>query len=423
MSDESVEERLAGSSRDRGTLIGVGAFWLAKWSLATVSIAAGAWVLGWLVGHLWVILLPVLLALVVSTVLWPPTRLLRRVGFPPALAAATSLILFFIVVGGVLALIVPSVVSQAPELADKATDGVGKVQDLARGTADQPARRPDRQRRPGDRHAASGQRNRDRIGCLHRRQHSRLHSGDPRAGVGAGFFFVKDGPKFLPWLHAMAGAKAGVHLAEVLRRVWDTLGGFIRTQAVVSMIDAVFIGAGLLILGVPLAPVLAITDVLRWVHPDRRCIRRGRTGRAGRAGRQRPHHGDHRAGDHPRGATDRGQRAAADPAEQVDEPARGHRASGGHRGRFASSASSARSLPFRSPPPQPCSSGTSNEQIDERSDEKKANVIAREVSEKQDVPGDEPPKIVHDDEAHNQTKADGDKAVSDKAVSDKAESD
>lgn len=40
--------------------------------------------------------------------------------------------------------------------------------------------------------------------------------------------------------------------------MWDTLGGFIRTQALVSLIDAVFIGAGLLILGVPLAPVLAI---------------------------------------------------------------------------------------------------------------------------------------------------------------------
>ncbi|MGK2887605.1 MAG: AI-2E family transporter, partial [Rhodococcus sp. (in: high G+C Gram-positive bacteria)] len=70
------------------------------------------------------------------------------------------------------------------------------------------------------------------------------------------FFFVKDGPRFLPWMRGLAGGKAGGHIAEVLSRMWDTLGGFIRTQAIVSAIDAIFIGIGLLILGVPLAPVL-----------------------------------------------------------------------------------------------------------------------------------------------------------------------
>ena len=39
---------------------------------------------------------------------------------------------------------------------------------------------------------------------------------------------------------------------------WSTLSGFIRTQALVSGIDAVFIGAGLLIVGVPLAIPLAV---------------------------------------------------------------------------------------------------------------------------------------------------------------------
>ncbi|MDK6966569.1 AI-2E family transporter, partial [Escherichia coli] len=39
---------------------------------------------------------------------------------------------------------------------------------------------------------------------------------------------------------------------------WNTLSGYIRTQAIVSLIDAVFIGAGLAILNVPLAMVLAV---------------------------------------------------------------------------------------------------------------------------------------------------------------------
>ena len=41
-------------------------------------------------------------------------------------------------------------------------------------------------------------------------------------------------------------------------RSWNTLSGFIRTQAIVSMVDAIFIGLGLLLLGVPLWPVLAV---------------------------------------------------------------------------------------------------------------------------------------------------------------------
>ena len=110
--------------KDRGDLIGVGCLWLAKWSLILISIAAGAWVLGWLIGHLWVILLPVLLAVIVATVLWPPAKLMMRLGFPAALAATVSLVVFFVVIGGVITLIIPSVAEQAPELVDKASGGI-----------------------------------------------------------------------------------------------------------------------------------------------------------------------------------------------------------------------------------------------------------------------------------------------------------
>ena len=40
--------------------------------------------------------------------------------------------------------------------------------------------------------------------------------------------------------------------------MWSTLGGFIRTQAIVSLVDATFIGIGLFILQVPLAGVLVV---------------------------------------------------------------------------------------------------------------------------------------------------------------------
>ena len=72
------------------------------------------------------------------------------------------------------------------------------------------------------------------------------------------FFFIKDGPGFLPWLRRETGPDIGGHLTEVFSRSWNTLGDFIRVQAIVSFVDAFFIGLGLVVLGVPLAPALAV---------------------------------------------------------------------------------------------------------------------------------------------------------------------
>jgi hypothetical protein len=72
------------------------------------------------------------------------------------------------------------------------------------------------------------------------------------------FFFIKDGHRFLPWLATLGGQRAGMHVSELLARVWGTIGGFIRTQSLVAFIDAVLIGIGLAILGVPLAIPLAV---------------------------------------------------------------------------------------------------------------------------------------------------------------------
>lgn len=244
--------------RERGEVIGAGGLWLAKWSLCLAAIAIGALVVGWILQKLWVIALPVMLAIVVSTVLWPPTRALTKRGVPPAGAASITLLIFFALFGGVVALIVPSVVDQAPELANKATQGIQQVQDWLKGP---PVNLQDDQIDTAV-HAITSKLQESGTAIA-----SGVFTGVTTAGsmvvtlflvLILAFFFVKDGPRFIPWLHGVSGGRAGRHLEEVLGRMWDTLGGFIRTQALVSLIDAVFIGAGLLILGVPLAPVLAI---------------------------------------------------------------------------------------------------------------------------------------------------------------------
>ncbi|MGI5218652.1 AI-2E family transporter [Nocardia sp. CA-290969] len=250
------------SSLDRGDVIGSGVLWLAKWALCVVAIAAGAWVLGFLAAKLWVVLLPVLLAIVVATVLWPPTGLLVRIGLPPAAAASLTLIGFIGVLAGGIALIVPSVVDQVPELSDKATTGINTVRDWLQGP---PLNMRDEQLDSAVDAVVS------RVQSSAEQIASGVFTGVSTATsvlvtlflvLVLSFFFIKDGPRFLPWLHKFLGGRSGRHFEEVLVRVWQVLGGFIRTQALVSFIDAFFIGLGLVILGVPLWGVLtALTFV------------------------------------------------------------------------------------------------------------------------------------------------------------------
>ncbi|WP_280230896.1 AI-2E family transporter [Nocardia cyriacigeorgica] len=261
--DKTAAEKAARDrTPNRGDAIGVGVLWLAKWALCVVAIAAGAWVIGNVVAKLWVVLLPVLLAIVVATVLWPPARWLMDHKLRPAAAASITVIGFLAVLAGVIALIVPSVVDQAPDLADKSTEGINKVRDWLQGP---PLNVRDEQ-----------------LDSAVDAVVTRLQSSAEQIATGVftgvsaatsalitlflvlvlSFFFIKDGPRFLPWLHNTVGSPAGRHLEEVLARVWAVLGGFIRTQAVVSMIDAVLIGLGLVILDVPLALVLAVITFL-----------------------------------------------------------------------------------------------------------------------------------------------------------------
>jgi putative heme transporter len=223
-----------------------------------VAVAAALWVLSWVIGKTWVILLPVVLAVIVCTVLWPPVRWLRGRGSPPAAAALAVLVAALAVLAGILAAVAPAIVNQVGELAEQATAGVVQVRDWLDGP---PLNISDAQLNSAA----------DAINDTLNSSSAKIAAG-LFTGVGAAtsalvtvftaivvaFFLLKDGPGFIPWLRRTAGMPAAPHLAEILQRVWATLGGFIRTQALVSLVDAVLIGIGLVVLGVPLAYALAI---------------------------------------------------------------------------------------------------------------------------------------------------------------------
>lgn len=250
------------ASRDRATVIEDGLAGLQRWGLRLVLIAAGVFVIGWTIGQLWVVVFPMILALIVSTALQPSATWLRDHKVPTALAAVIVLLGFLLVVTGVIAILTPQVAGQAPELAQSASAGLQRIRDwLTEG----PLGLSDGQITRAI--AAVQEKLKESADAISSGVFSTL-SAATSAVVNLvlvlmlTFYFVKDGHKFRPWVTSLGGENAGAHAAELMTRTWNTLGGFIRTQTIVALIDAIIIGVGLTIIGVPLAIPLAVVTFM-----------------------------------------------------------------------------------------------------------------------------------------------------------------
>ncbi|MGQ3158128.1 MAG: AI-2E family transporter [Aeromicrobium sp.] len=244
--------------RDRAVVIDQAFAVLQRWGLRLVVLAAAVYVLGWIVGHLWMVFFPLSLALLVATVLAPPVTWLRRHKVPSGLAAALVMIGFIAAIVAAIAVLTPQVAGQAPAIASQASDGLQRVRDWL---TDGPLQLSDGQITRAI--SAVQDKLQESAAAISSGIFSTL-SAATNAVINLvlvlmlTFFFVKDGHRFLPWLATLGGRRAGEHVTELLSRTWNTLGGFIRTQTLVAFIDAVIIGIGLAILGVPLAVPLAV---------------------------------------------------------------------------------------------------------------------------------------------------------------------
>jgi predicted PurR-regulated permease PerM len=227
-------------------------------SAQLLLIVAAVIVIGYVLGKLWVVLLPVVLGLLFTTVLWPPTRFLRRHGWPPALASVVVLLVFLAAIGGIIAVIAPQVVSQVEELANGVTGGLQQVQDYIAGP---PLNLGDEQiGNAVDSVINTVQSNAQNIASYAVTTATTIGNVllNLVLALVLTFFFLKDGPKWTPWLAAQAGPRAAPHIAALSGKAWTTLSEFIRQQALVGFVDAFFIGLGLLVLGVPLVLPLSV---------------------------------------------------------------------------------------------------------------------------------------------------------------------
>ena len=202
--------------------------------------------------------LPIIVALLASTLLLPLVRWLKRHGVPDALAAAVD-VAAVLVLAAIATAVAPSVGDQFGELRPRAEDGVRQATDVL---ADPPFNVSQSELRPVD---DGIERLRENSGPLARGvQSGAVMLGEIVTGLIVAvlltFFLLKDGERMWGYVLRLMGTRSREHADELGRRVYAALAGYVRGIALVGFVDAILIGLALVIIGVPLVvPMMVIT--------------------------------------------------------------------------------------------------------------------------------------------------------------------
>lgn len=239
-------------ARERLRRWGIRAWWV-------LGIAGVLFLLGYVASLLSLVLIPVVLALFPATLLLPVAKWLKDRGLPDALAAIVALLGGILLIAAVIGTMVPLVRAELPDLVASAGEGVAELEEfLAEGPLGMEV---------------------DGLSGLLERAAEQFGGGgdgeDPGQAAEAAvtafefiagfllmivllFFYLRDEARLARGILDWVPARARPHVRDMCVRIWDTVGPYFRGQLLVALVDAVFIGAGLLLLRIPLAVPLAV---------------------------------------------------------------------------------------------------------------------------------------------------------------------
>lgn len=232
---------------------------LAAYSWRLLVIAAAGIAIVALLVRLRVVLFPIIIATFLAVALTPIAGALKRRGAPKALATALSFLLFFGVLGGVIALVVPTVADEVDDLGGtiaEATNSLERwlIDDI--GVTEKRLETVRDQISQSARNTATGSSSAILGGAV--------LVGEVIAGfvlsLFLAFFMVKDGPKFQAFLLRRVPDDRKDLAARLGARGWRTLGGYLRGSALLGIVESTIIGITMTIVGASLIPaVMAVT--------------------------------------------------------------------------------------------------------------------------------------------------------------------
>ena len=226
---------------------------------ALVGIGLALWGLEQVVALVSVVVTPLILALFPAAILYPPTRALKQF-MPDALATLLVLLVFFGALAGLFTWLAPQVMDEFDNLTSDLQSGIDQLQDFVESGPFGLPEVETSQLVDQARERLTGSGIGSRLGS------SALSVASSAATFGTSlilmlfalFFYLKDGPFLARALRNVFPRRFRADAAQIGTRAWNTVGGYIQGQLLIALIDAVFIGIGLLILGIPLAVPLAV---------------------------------------------------------------------------------------------------------------------------------------------------------------------
>jgi putative heme transporter len=235
--------------------------WLATataWAWRLLVLVAAAGVILVLLTRLYLVSLPVIIALILATLCVPPARALEARGVHRTGAAAIVVIGGVIAFGGVLAALTPPFITQVQDLQPTIAEAVDRLFELLE-TGPLGWDREEVMGYLEDALEAARERGGEIAGQLVSGAAIAVQSlAALSLAVVLLFFFVKDGEQLVDWVLARTPVDHQETMRAVGRRAWAALAGFVRGTAAVALIDAIGIGVGLAIVGVPLVLPIAV---------------------------------------------------------------------------------------------------------------------------------------------------------------------
>jgi len=230
----------------------------AEWAWRFLVLAGALAVLLWLVVTFRLVVFPVIVALLLSALLYPAVRRLTAVGLPRGLASA------FVFVGGILAVVAIFVglgqvlAAGFGDISTSVQDGFARIREwLTTG----PLKLSDRQLEEyGENVRRAIEENRERLttGAVQTATIAVEFAAGAVLILFTTFFFLYDGPRIWGWVVRLFPRHIETRVDQAGHRAWLTLSAYVRGTVLVALADGVFTTIVLLVLRVPFAVPLGV---------------------------------------------------------------------------------------------------------------------------------------------------------------------
>ncbi len=239
--------------------------WLATgaaWGWRLLLLAVVIYLTARVLGILYIVVVPCIAALLLTALLQPLTSRLRRAGLPALAATWITLLVAFIVIGGLVTLVANRVSADYPSLLSEAKHTTAQVQHWLAGP-------------PFHLKSNNVQKYLNNIPS-YLSKHKSLVEGTVVTGgkiaseffgglvlmLFVTFFLIKDGERIWSWLLGAMRVDTARRMDRAGHASWLVMVYYMRGTVIIAAIHALVVGVALSIMGVPLAVPLAVVVFL-----------------------------------------------------------------------------------------------------------------------------------------------------------------